>query len=503
MTTPAGATERATEHATRRATDRVVSAWPDVDAVERRLDRLVHTPPRRLPERALADYHAWYVEHTPGSRATAEEAAAYIPDGVQHNLALNDPWPLEIVRADGAHLWDTDGNRYVDFLAAGGPTVLGSNHAPVREKVTELLATCGPVTGMLHAYEVRLAKLIHDFVPSVQRFRMLGSGTEGVMAALRVARAHTGRAHVVKVGGAYHGWSDQVVYGLRLPGTGALEAAGIPADALRLTHEVPPGDLDALRDRLAANESAGGTAAVIVEPIGPESGTHLARPAFNAQVRELCDEFGALLVFDEVVTAFRLGMGGAQAYFDVRPDLTVFGKCVAGGYPAAGGLGGSQEVMAVLEGGLTAVGTRAFVGGTLSANPLSCAAGYHALLEMDRTGAPARAARAGDRLRAGLAELIDRHALPYVTYNIGSIVHLHTSGVLHLSLDDPAFADELGPRTRMLGEMSMAYSAEGMITIAGSRLYTSMAHTDAVIDDALARFGRVLAAAAAPGNGSP
>ncbi|WP_049580432.1 aspartate aminotransferase family protein [Streptomyces sp. SBT349] len=470
-----------------------ISHWPDVDAIERRLDRLVHTPVRRPDDTALAGYHAWFEQHTAGSRATAAEAARYIPDGVQHNLALNDPWPLDIVRAEGAHLWDVDGNRYLDFLQAGGPTVLGSNYPPVREKVQSLLAECGPVTGMLHSSEVRLAKLIHDFMPAVQRFRMLGSGTEGVMAAVRVARAHTGKAHVIKVGGAYHGWSDQVVYGLRIPGTGSLEAAGIPPGALRLTQEVAPGDLDALRERLAANEESGGTAAVFVEPIGPESGTHLVRPEFNGLVRELCDEFGALLVFDEVVTAFRLGMGGAQGYFGVRPDLTVFGKCVAGGYPAAGGLGGGEEVMSVLQGGLTAVGKRALVGGTLAANPLSCTAGYHALTEMDRTGAPALAGRAGDRLSAGLAALIAAHDLPYVTYNVGSIVHLHTSGVLHLSLDDPDFGTELGPRGDMLGQMSMAFSAEGLITLAGSRLYTSMAHTDAVVDDALARFGRVLA----------
>lgn len=470
-----------------------ISSYPDVPEISARLTRLVNNPLRTLTKEQLADYHGWYEEHTPGSRAAAAEAEAAIPGGVQHNLALNDPWPLAIVKADGAYLHDVDGNRYVDFLQAGGPTVLGSNYAPVREKVLELLASCGPVTGMLHSSEIALAKLIHDFMPGVQKFRMLGSGTEAVMAAIRAARACTGKTHIIKVGGAYHGWSDQVVYGLRIPGTGSLEAAGIPAGALAATGEILPGDLETLRAKLAANADSGGTAAVIVEPVGPESGTHPVTRDFNAAVRELCDEFGALLVFDEVVTGFRLGMGGAQGYYGVDPDLTVFGKCVAGGYPGAGGVGGSERVMAVFAGGLTAAGQRALTGGTLSANPLSCTAGYHALLEMDRTDAPARAGAAGDRLRAGLDGLIAGYGLPYVTYNFGSIVHLHTSGVLHLSLTDPEFFDKLGPRKDMLGHMSMAFAAEGVITLAGSRIYTSMADTDDVIDDALAGFERVFA----------
>ena len=468
-----------------------ISEYPDIPAIQARLAELTAAPVRALTKEQLAAYHGWYDEHTPGSRAAAAEAEAAIPGGVQHNLALNDPWPLDVVKADGAYLYDVDGNRYIDFLLAGGPTVLGSNYGPVREKVFELLAGCGPVTGMLHSSEIQLAKLIHDFMPGVHKFRMLGSGTEAVMAAIRAARAFTGKANIVKIGGAYHGWSDQVVYGLRIPGTGSLEAAGIPAGALATTSETLPGDLAALRARLTANAEAGGTAAVIVEPVGPESGTHPVTRDFNASVRELCDEFGALLVFDEVVTGFRLGMGGAQGYFGVTPDLTVFGKCVAGGYPGAGGVGGSEQVMATFAGGLTAAGQRALTGGTLSANPLSCTAGYHTLLEMDRTDAPARAGQAGDRLRAGLAALIAKFDLPYVTYNFGSIVHLHTSGVLHLSLTDPEFFDKLGPRKDMLGHMSMAFAAEGVITLAGSRIYTSMADTDDVIDDALAGFERV------------
>jgi glutamate-1-semialdehyde aminotransferase len=470
-----------------------ISRYPDVPAIQQRLARLVHSPLRALPKESLERYEAWYEQHTATSKALSAEAEQYIPGGVQHNLALNEPWPLAVSQAEGAYLTDVDGNRYIDFLQAGGPTVLGSNYGPVREKLFELLTHCGPVTGLLHEYEIKLAKLIHDFMPAVQRFRMLGSGTEGVMAAVRAARAFTGKAHIIKIGGAYHGWSDQVVYGLRIPGTGALEATGIPAGALERTHELAPGDLDALTALLAKLEEDGGTAAVIVEPVGPESGTYPAPHDYNAAVRELCDRHGALLVFDEVVTGFRLGMGGAQGYYGLAPDLTVFGKCVAGGYPAAGGVGGRQDVMNVFAGGLTAAGQRAFVGGTLSANPLSCAAGYHALTEMDRTGAPAKAGAAGDRLRAGLDALIAARGLPYVTYNFGSIVHLHTSGVLHLNLNDPDFFTELTPRLDALGQMSMAFAAEGVITLAGSRIYTSMADTDEVLDQALAAFDRVFA----------
>jgi glutamate-1-semialdehyde aminotransferase len=470
-----------------------VSQWPDTDALYRRFDALVKQPIRPIRRAAMTDVLNYFEQRCQGSKRLAEQAKAVIPGGVQHNLAFNHPFPLAIKEARGAHLTDVDGNHYIDFLQAGGPTVLGSNYEPVREKVIELLTSCGPVTGMLHSSETALARLIHDFMPGVQKFRMLGSGTEAVMAAIRAARAHTGKAHIIKIGGAYHGWSDQVVYGLRIPGTGSLEAVGIPAGALSATSEIVPGDLEALRAKLAANAEAGGTAAVVLEPVGPESGSHPVERDFNAAVRELCDEFGTLLVFDEVVTGFRLGMGGAQGYYGVTPDLTVFGKCVAGGYPAAGGVGGREEVMAVYAGGLTAGGVRALTGGTLSANPLSCTAGYHALLEMDRTDAPAKAGAAGDRLRAGLAALIGKYDLPYVAYNFGSIVHLHTSGVLHLSLSDPAFFTELGPRKDMLGHMSMAFAAEGIITLAGSRMYTSMADTDEVIDEALAGFGRVFA----------
>ena len=471
-----------------------ISHWPDTDDILARYDRLVHQPMRPIRRDRMAAYLDYFERRCPTSKALAARAREHIPGGVQHNLAFNHPFPLAISRASGPYLWDLDGNLYVDFLQAGGPTVLGSNYAPVQEKVIEVLRECGPVTGLFTEFELKLAELIGRLMPSIELFRMLGSGTEGVMAAIRAARAFTGKNRVIKVGGAYHGWSDQVVYGLHIPGTGPLEAAGIPAGCYKETQEFYPNDIDALRALMAKNADRGGTAAVIVEPLGPESGTRPVQPDFNRRVRDLCDEFGALLIFDEVVTGFRVGLGGAQGYFGIRPDLTVFGKCVAGGYPAAGGLGGRREVMETLAAGLATSSERAYVGGTLSANPLSCAAGYFALLEMESTNAPVIAGRAGDRLTKGLTEIIDRLGLPFVAYNQGSIVHLETSGTMLLDLRSPILlAKGLKSRTHMMKEMGAAYMASGIITLAGSRMYTSMADTDDVIDDALQRFERVLA----------
>ncbi|GAB3265232.1 aspartate aminotransferase family protein [Chitinimonas naiadis] len=474
-------------------TQYAISEWHDTNAIYAQLQALLKEPVRPIRRDKMTEVLAYFETHCQGSKALAERAGEVIPGGVQHNLAFNYPFPLAVDRCDGAHMWDVDGNRYIDFLQAGGPTLLGSNYPPVREKVHALLDHCGPVTGMVHEYEIKLAELIRHYMPGIEMFRMLGSGSEGVMGAIRLARAYTDKKWVIKVGGAYHGWSDQMVYGMRLPGTGRREATGIPGGATHHTQECFPNDLDALRRKLWLNRLRGGTAAVIVEPLGPESGTRPVEKDYNAGVRALCDEFGALLIFDEVVTGFRLGMGGAQGYFGVKPDLTVFGKCLTGGYLMAGGVGGRKDVMMLLAGGIGALSKRAFVGGTLSANPLSCVAGYHAITEMARSNAPVVAGQAGDRLCRGLQEIIGRRQLPYVAYNQGSIVHLQTSAVLLLSTRNPIkLMKEVKARKHMMEEMGAAYMAHGIVTLAGSRLYTSMADTDAVIDEALNRFDTVL-----------
>ncbi|MFC4066302.1 aminotransferase class III-fold pyridoxal phosphate-dependent enzyme [Actinoplanes subglobosus] len=472
-----------------------ITEYLDVDDTMRRLKALVAQPLRGLRHDALLDTLNYFETKCTASKEITDRAKKRIPGGVQHNLAFNYPFPLAIDKAEGAYLTDRDGNVYIDFLQAGGPTILGSNYAPVNEAVAEVIKASGPVTGLFHEYELKLAEIINQYMPHIEMYRSLGSGTEAVMAAVRAARAGTGKKMVIKVGGAYHGWSDTVVYGLRVPGSFRMNAKGIPFGATGRTREAFPHDLGTLKRKLIENRMRGGTAAVIVEPLGPESGTRPVPKDFNANVRKLCDEFGAMLIFDEVVTGFRTGLGGAAGYFGVTPDLTVFGKAVSGGYPMAGGVGGSAKAMAVFGSGLDGKnGSHIQVGGTLSANPLSCAAGYFAIKEMARTNAPVIAGKAGDRLTRGLQKLIDKYGLPYVAYNQGSIVHLESSGVLMLDMRNPVklFKENKG-RKKLMEQMGAAYAAHGVITLAGSRMYTSMADTDEVIDDALSRFDQVFA----------
>ncbi len=476
-----------------------ISSYPDAAEVTKQLKELVSGTLLAIPEDKMEKVLEYFEQKCSRSKAMTDKARQIIPGGVQHNLAFNYPFPLAVEKAEGAYLWDVDGNRYIDFLQAGGPTVLGSNPPEVRKQVIKLLNETGPCTGLFHEYEFKLAEKITKLIPSVDFFRMLGSGTESCMAAIRVARLATKKKNIVKMGGAYHGWSDQLAYGIRLPGTMHLEAHGVPRQMFRYTREFYPDDTVSLERILKRNRLRGGTAAVMIEPVGPESGTRPLSPGFNREVRRLCDKYGALLIFDEVVTAFRIGLAGAQGYFDVKPDLTVFGKVVAGGYPSAGGLGGRREYMKYLAAGIEAGSKvkKALIGGTMAANPLSAAAGYFTLCEMEKTDACVKAGRAADRLTAGLKNIISKYRLPYVAFNQGAICHLETGAAMLLDIDIKRFwkikdtIRQAHARKEAMESFGAAYTAEGIITLAGSRLYTSAADTDEIIDDALAGFDRV------------
>lgn len=481
-----------------------IKSWQPAKEITDALNRLTSQPIYKVRDDYYNKVLDYFETKCPKSKKITAEAKRYIPGGVQHNLAFNKPFPLCITKAEGAYLFDKDNNRYIDFLQAGGPTVLGSNYPAVREQAVKLIEECGPVTGLFHEAELLLAKEINKHMPNVEMFRMLGSGTESVMAAIRVARCATRKKRIIKIGGAYHGWSDQMVYGLKIPGSRAfLESHGIPSKCYALTDEVRPNDLNMLEKMLRLNKLRGGTAAVIVEPVGPESGTRPVDFDYNKNVRALCDKYGCLFIFDEVVTGFRIGVGGAQGYFGVVPDLTIFGKVVAGGYPSAGGVGGKKEYVGAMAAGVATIMKRAYVGGTLAANPLSAYAGYTAIKTIAETNACVKAGEAGDKLTMGLKALIEKYKLPYVAYNQGSIVHLECTGAMSYDFSSmfmPKSVIALLKKKKTMLErkeamevMGAAYTANGIITLAGSRLYTSMATTNEVVEEALSSFDRVFA----------
>lgn len=480
-----------------------IDEYLDAADVTRQLDELIKKPVYSIRPDKLKDYVDNYFEKKCAkSKEMTTEAKTVIPGGVQHNLAFNYPFPIVITKAEGAKLYDVDGNWYYDLLQAGGPTILGSNDPVIRDAVIDLLNTCGPSTGLFHEYEYKLAKKISEMVPSVEKFRMLGSGTESCMCALRIARLKTGHKNVLKMGGAYHGWSDQMAYGMRVPGTKGIMSKGVPGFVFKHTDEFFPNDLEDLERKLKRNQLTGGTAAVYIEPVGPESGTRPVSKEFVQGCERLAHQYGALLVCDEVVSGFRIAPGGAQSFYGIDPDLTIFGKIVAGGYPGAGGVGGHADCMAHLGAGLDSSGkkvAKAMCGGTMAATPISCVAGYTALCEIEKRNACEVAGRMGDRLTKGLQALIKKYNLPFVAFNQGSICHLDSVGTMHFCVDwskpwtIPNVLKETGIRQKEMEHMGAAYMAEGIITLAGSRLYTSAAYTEEMIDDVLARFERVFA----------
>lgn len=229
-----------------------ITEYPDAKQLNARLDELIKKPIYSINRDALKEYEEEYFEKKcQKSKQQIEEAKNIIPGGVQHNLAFNYPFPIVMTKAKGNKLYDVDGNEYFDFLQAGYPTIIGSNDDVVKEKVKELLDECGPSTGLFHPYEYKLAKKISECVPSVEMFRMLGSGTEACMCAVRVARLATGHKNIIKMGGAYHGWSDQLAWGMRVPGTLNMQSHGVPMFVFKHTQQFFPNDLTTLRRSLS------------------------------------------------------------------------------------------------------------------------------------------------------------------------------------------------------------------------------------------------------------
>jgi glutamate-1-semialdehyde 2,1-aminomutase len=459
-----------------------------------RKKKILATATKSIPESIVADVKKEYAQKCKGSIASYERAKKVIPAGLEHNLGLLNPYPLTMKTAKNASIWDVDGNEYVDYLMGGGPIILGHKVKEVDEKVISLLENYGPSTGLTCESEILCAEEIAKHVPSVEMVRFLASGTESDLLAIRLARTFTGKTKIIKIMGSYHGWSDQMLLSPDRPGTGNGHTSGIPKECYMHTIEVMPNDFEGLQRIF--DENKGDIAAVLAEPTGGHAGTFPNHPDWNKTLRKICDDNGAMLIFDEVVTGFRLGMGGGQEYYNTMPDITVMGKIITHGYPSCGAVGGRREIMSLCHpGGLN--GKSAYTGGTLSANPISTTAGYHSLKCIEKYHAIDKASDYGDLLTAKLNELFaTRGDLPFFAYNIRSIVHVETacpSGTFLVKDSRNVSDDEQKLRSKAAEDIYIALMNEGVLLLGDcKRMYTCMQHDETTMNKTLAAWEKVI-----------
>ena len=351
-----------------------------------------------------------------------------IPGGVNSPVRAfrnvgGEPW--FVARGEGARIWDVDGNEYVDYIGSWGPAILG--HAPkvIVEAVRDA-ATRGLSFGIPNPLEVEMAELICEWVPSMEKVRMVNSGTEATMSCVRLARAFTGRDKIIKFDGCYHGHVDSL---LVKSGSGALthgqpSSAGVPRAFSDLTISLPFNDVELVRKAFQENKNQ--IAALILEPIPANAGLYFPNDNYLAILREECTENGALLIFDEVITGFRIARGGAQECFGVKPDLTALGKIIGGGLPV-GAFGGRAEVMSQLS-----PDGPVYQAGTLSGNPLALAAGLAQLRELERINGWTLLEELGAQFEELARDAIRRSKVELTFHRLGSLFCLFfAAGPIH------------------------------------------------------------------------
>ena len=413
------------------------------------------------------------------SEALFQEAVQYIPGGVNSPVRAFGSigsTPRFIKKADKALMWDEDGNEYIDFIGSWGPMILGHNHPLVLDAVMEY-AKRGLSYGAATSIEVDMAKLICSMVPSIEMVRMVNSGTEAVMSAVRVARGFTRRDKIIKFNGCYHGHSDAL---LVKAGSGVMTAGvpgslGVPAGC---TADTITADYNSLESVQNCFDTYGEQiAAILVEPIGANMGTVPPKPGFLQGLRDICDKYGALLIFDEVITGFRMQADGAQGYFGVTPDLTTFGKIIGAGMPV-GAYGGRREIMELVS----PVG-KVYQAGTLSGNPIAMAAGLTQLKYLyEHQEIYKDLEEKGKRLYGGMEKILAEKNLPY------HINHVSSLGSLFFTEQEVVdYTSAKSSDTKAFSEYFKGMLAQG-IHMAPSQfeaMFLSVAHTDEIIDQTL------------------
>ena len=363
---------------------------------------------------------AAYRERTRRSAELAKEARELFPSGITHDSRKLDPYTIYVDRAEGPRKWDVDGNEYIDYFGGHGALMLGHHHPDIDRVIVEALGR-GTHFGSSHEGEVRWGQAVKELVQSAERVRFTSSGTEATHLALRVARAATGRRKVLRFRTHFHGWHDHMTQGYvsHFDGTATPGVLDEVAGSVVL---VDPGDEAAMRETLAGDPDI---AAAILEPTGASFGLIPLRPSFLAALREATEEAGTLLIFDEVVTGFRVSPGGAQGEFGISPDLSTFAKILAGGLPG-GALAGRKDLLDCLDFEVTSADGREKINhqGTYNANPVSSAAGTEMLRIVGSTDACANANDFGERLRASLNEVLVDEGVPWAAYGTFSGFHV-------------------------------------------------------------------------------
>lgn len=417
-----------------------------------------------------------------------EEAVQYIPGGVNSPVRAYGSvgmTPRFMKRADGPYIFDVDGNKYIDYICSWGPMILGHNNQEVLRQVVNACEN-GMSFGAATEIEVQIAKFICNSIPHVEMIRMVNSGTEAVMSAIRAARGFTGRDKIIKFAGCYHGHSDAMLVsaGSGVMTAGVPDSLGVTRGATADTLTAVYNDLESVEYLLQANKDQ--VAAIIVEPVAANMGVVLPKPGFLEGLRQLCDESGALLIFDEVITGFRLAFGGAAEYFGVRPDMVTYGKIIGGGMPV-GAYGGRKDVMSVVS-----PAGKVYQAGTLSGNPIAMAAGMTQLQILhDNQEKYKELERLGEKLYGGMEKLIGQYHLSYSMNYVGSLGSLFFTKEPVTDYTSAKTAD-----TKVFAQY-FAYMLGHGIHLASSQfeaMFLSCMHDDTIIERTLEVFESYLKA---------
>ncbi|HEY8289200.1 MAG TPA: aspartate aminotransferase family protein [Acetobacteraceae bacterium] len=408
---------------------------------------------------------AAYEAMTPGSASLAAKARTLLPSGLSHDSRHFDPYPIYVSRAQGPLKWDVDGNRYVDYFGGHGALILGHNHPVVMEAVRQALER-GTHFGACHELEVRWAELVTQMVPSAERVRFTSSGTEATLMALRLARAYTGRDKLVRFRGHFHGWHDHMTSGHTnhfdgTPTTGVLD--GVSDNVLLCD----PNDVAGITRIFNDHKDI---AAVILEPTGANFGKMPIAPSFLTLLRDLTRQAGSILIFDEVVTGFRVAPGGVQEALGVVPDMTTLAKILAGGLPG-GAVAGRKDILDLLDFKLTKAAGREKIAhpGTFNANPVSAAAGVATLEILGSTDACARANAFGETVRAKMNEVLEDEGVRWAVHGSYSGMHVFTNPdgakIVPSAFDAAAFIPAMINKARgegVTGQLRMGLLVNGV-----------------------------------------